>query len=146
MAWPLLRKMGGVEMIRRVILFGAIILITSWIGCDSEDPLEQPAGQYFKVQVANEQFTMFVTDPATIQLAIANFEGKNQMHPTGRIMAGNGGFNQPWEWQFVPESVRMAEVSIEVCDGLPSYVNSHLDDFIAVGYCPWSGKIIQIGR
>ncbi len=133
-------------MIRSATLLCAFILITAFIGCDSAHSPEQPAGQYFVVQVANEQFTMFVTDPLTIQLAVANFEGRNQMHPTGRIMAGNGGFNQPWEWQFIPESIRMAEVSIEVCDGLPSYVNSHLNDFISVGYCPWSGQIIQIGR
>jgi hypothetical protein len=133
-------------MIRRAIAISTFGLITLLFGCDSENPVEQPTGQYFVVQVVNEQFTMLVTDPATIQLAIANFEGKNQMHPTGSVMPGNGGFNQPWDWHYVPESVRMAEISIEVCDGLPSYVNTHLNDFIAVGYCPWSGKILKVGR
>ena len=126
-----------------VLILPLLILIC---GCGSDNPVDQPPmGQYFTVQVAAEQFTMLVTDPATIQLALDNLNGKNQMHPNGRIMTGNGGFNHLWNWHFVPDSVRMVEVSVEVCDGLPSYVNSHINDFMAVGYCPWSAKIIKAG-
>jgi hypothetical protein len=121
-------------------------LILIW-GCGSDNPVDQPSmGQYFTVDVVGEQFTMLVTDPATIQLALDNLDGKNQMHPTGRIMTGNGGFNNSWNWHFVPDTVRMAEVSVEVCDGLPSYVNAHITDFLTIGYCPWSGKIVKAGR
>lgn len=109
--------------------------------------MNQPSeGQYFTVQVANEQFVMLVTDPITIRLAMDNFAGRNQMHPAGRILSGNGGYNGTWEWHYIPETVQLVDVSIEVCDGLPSYVNTHVSDFIAVGYCPWSGKIVKVGR
>lgn len=130
-------------MIKKFFLIIASLLILS---CSSENPIQPPNDQFFIVQVGNERFTMQVTDATTIQLATENFQGKNQKFPSGRIALGNGGFNSPWSWHFIPETVRMVDVSIEVCDGLPSYVNSHLNDFLAVGYCPWSGKVIQVGR
>src|SRR5262245_44184601 len=73
-----------------------LLVITNFLvlGCDSDDPTPQPSdGQFFTVQVVNEQFVMFVKDPATIQQAMDNFAGRNQMHPTGNILTGNGGFN-----------------------------------------------------
>ncbi len=132
---------------KRFLLGCILISIVLLSSCSSENPVDQPTeGQYFRVQVANEQFTMLVTDPATIQQAIANFEGRNTMHPTGRILPGNGVYNEPWSWHFVPSTVRMADVSIEVCDGLPSYVNAHVDAFVAVGYCPWGARVVKVGR
>jgi hypothetical protein len=133
-----MQKWVGVFIACSVLLFGCE---------ESNDPVQPPSnGQFFTVQVVNEQFVMFVTDPQTIQLAMGNLAGKNQMHPTGNILSGNGGFNGNWGWHYASETVRMTEFSIEVCDGLPSYVNDHVSDFIGVGYCPWSGKIVKAGR
>ena len=134
-------------VMKKVLLNLLIVIILVFSGCSTEDPVNQPSeGQYFTVQVVNEQFVMFVTDPITIRLAMDNFAGRNQMHPSGRILSGNGGYNGTWGWHYIPETVQMVDVSIEVCDGLPSYVNGHVSDFIAVGYCPWSGKIVKVGR
>ncbi len=40
----------------------------------------------------------------------------------------------------------MAEVTIELCDGTPSYVEAHLDEWIEqVGrYCPWSARLVAL--
>lgn len=115
------------------------------LGCHGESPTE-PAGQYFMVEVAGERFRMLVTDPETIALARENYEGRNQRFPLGRIQRGNSGFNEPWSWSYIPETIRMVEVAIEVCDGRPSYVNSHIDDYLQVGYCPWGARIVRLGR
>jgi hypothetical protein len=128
----------------RILLIAAV----STLGCNADDGMtsQPPAGQYFTVKVLNDTFIMLVTDPVTIQLARDNFEGKNTRFPIGKIAAGNGGFNGSWGWHFVPENVRMTEVAIEVCDGTPSYVNAHVNDYLAVGYCPWAAKVVKIGR
>jgi len=120
-----------------------LILLT---GCQWDKDSETAAGQYFTVRVHNETFVMYVTNAETIRLAVDNFQGKNSLFPSGKITFENGGYNDPWHWHYVPDSVRMVEVSVEVCDGLPSYVDSHLTDFYSVGYCPWGGKIIRVGR
>ena len=38
----------------------------------------------------------------------------------------------------------MAEAAIEVCDGIPSYVEAHLDEFLDVGYSAWSSRGVAI--
>jgi len=129
-------------MFKKVLL---VLVAALLVACSSETPTQTPNGQYFVVQVGAEQFTMFVTDPSTIQLAMENLQKKNIKFPSGRIAFGSGGYNRPYDWHYVPETVRMVDLSAEVCDGLPSYVNTHLNDFLTAGYCPWSGKIIKVG-
>jgi hypothetical protein len=127
-------------------LLGALIILLT--GCSSEDPASNlpQGGQYFTVQVVTDTFVMYITDPTAIQLATENFHGKNRTFPSGRIESGHGGFNFPWNWHYVPQSVRMVEASIEVCDGRPSYVSDHVNDYVSIGYCPWGAKIIKIGK
>jgi hypothetical protein len=36
----------------------------------------------------------------------------------------------------------MVEAAIEVCDGTPSYVEAHLEDFPT--YCPWGGRVVAV--
>jgi len=130
--------------------FKTLLIISAVIAalaCHSENPTQNPVtGEYFTVQVGSATFVMFATDLATIQFAKDNYFGKNHRFPSGPISTGHGGFNHPWNWHFVPDTVRMVEASIEVCDGTPAYVNDHLSDYLAVGYCPWSAKVIKIGR
>ncbi len=101
-------------------------------------------GKYFLVDVLGERFVIYVTDAETIRLAEDNMRGLNRLFPIGKLERGDGGFNRPWSWHLRPDTVRFAEFSIELCDGLPSYVESELDYWVdTVGsYCPWSGRII----
>ena len=87
------------------------------------------------------------SDNQTIQQLKDNYDGNNNMHITGKLVRGDGGFNQPWSWHLDPASVSMAEISIEVCDGRPSYVEESLDEWLAtVGdtYCPWGSRVVAI--
>lgn len=127
-------------------LLGALVILLT--GCSSEDPASNlpQGGQFFTVRVATDTFVMYITDPTAIRLATENFQGKNNTFPSGRIEPGSGGFNFPWNWHYIPETVRMVEASIEVCDGRPSYVSDHVTDYVSVGYCPWGAKIIKLGK
>jgi hypothetical protein len=129
-----------VEMKHVWILFAFLIVLA----CQS-DKSTTGDGQLFTVRVGNENFTMFLTDPATIQLAIDNFAGKNSLHPSGKIALGHGGFNRGHGWHYVSDTIQMVEVSAEVCDGLPSYVDANTDAFLAVGYCPWAARVTRRG-
>ncbi len=99
----------------------------------------------FVVDVVGERFSVRVTDAETTRLLVENYEHKNSMHITGKLARGDGGFNNPWPWHLEPDSVRMAEVSIELCDGRPSLIEEDLDYWIeTVGsYCPWSSSIVE---
>ena len=108
--------------------------------------MTKTTSETFVVEVAGERFNIRATDPETIRLLVENYEGKNSMHITGELARGDGGFNSPWPWHLEPDSVRMAEVSIELCDGRPSLIEEDLVYWIdTVGsYCPWSSSIVEI--
>lgn len=101
----------------------------------------------FTVDVAGEKFVVRASDNQTIQQLKDNYDGNNNMHITGKLVRGDGGFNQPWSWHLDPASVSMAEISIEVCDGRPSYVEESLDEWLATvgdAYCPWGSRVVAI--
>ena len=45
-----------------------------------------------------------------------------------------------------PEQIEMAELTIEVCDGNPTFVEENVDYFVdTVGnYCPWSAELTGV--
>lgn len=65
-------------------------------------------------------------------------------HINGEIARGNDGYNGDWSWHFVENRWTLAEISTEVCDGRPSFVEEELDYWIdQVGrFCPWSSRVV----
>ena len=57
-------------------------------------------------------------------------------------MRGETGVNPGYSWSIDTESVEFADVTTEVCDGLPS----HVEDGTLTGnqYCPWSAEVVAI--
>lgn len=129
-----MRSKAPASALGLLVFFGAV-------ACD--DGPTSPRGRSFQVRVGSETFRMRVTDAEAIRLAMENMAGGNSKHPEGRIAVGDGGHNAPWSWHFVPETVRMVDASIELCDGEPSYVEAHRADYVASGYCPWGARIIS---
>jgi len=122
-----------VRSCRAALALGALLS-----GCSS-GPSDM--GADFVVSVDDESFVLRVHDAETIRLARENLEGRNHAFPIGPLRAGDGGFNAPWSWHFDPEEVRMTEAAVEVCDGRPSYVESHPSDFAT--YCPWAARVVR---
>ena len=94
----------------------------------------------FVVAVGAERFVLRVTDPETIRLAREQLAGRGTRFPAGPVGRGDGGFNDPWSWHLDPAETRMVEAAIEVCDGTPSYLEAHLDEFPM--YCPWGASVL----
>ncbi|HEX6655913.1 MAG TPA: hypothetical protein VF153_06845, partial [Candidatus Limnocylindria bacterium] len=91
-----------------------------------------------------ETYKVLLTEPADIELARAWQDGSaGPLIPNGRVVRGSdGGVNSGYSWHIDPDDVELAELSIEVCDGLPS----HVEDGTLSGdrYCPWSAEIVSI--
>ena len=99
--------------------------------------------------VDGERFRVWVTNPETIEQIFALQAGTSQASiPSGRLRQGpgRGGHNAPWHWHLDPQEIGMAEVTIELCDGRPSYVEAHRHEFIdQVGsYCPWAARLVAV--
>jgi hypothetical protein len=94
---------------------------------------------YFLVQVQNETFVLAIATERALRDAIDCLEGRKRLIPIGEIAIGDGGFNRGQSWHLKPETVRFAEVAMEVCDGRPSDVGN----ITARVFCPWSARIVQ---
>lgn len=108
-----------------------------------------PAGT-FVVRVATEAFLVRISDPRVLAHARNILAGTQpQRIVTGELRQGGGGFNHDlgngriWSWHLDPESVELVDAAIELCDGLPSFVEADPDFwFNTVGtYCPWLSLI-----
>lgn len=62
--------------------------------------------------------------------------------PVGRVVRGESGVNAPWSWHIDPASVQFADAAIEVCDGIPSFVEDAT--ITSEDYCPWSATVVAL--
>jgi hypothetical protein len=99
--------------------------------------------------VVGERFKVWVTNPETIEQILELESGDATASiPNGRVLRGpgQGEHNAPWSWHLDPQQIMMAEFTIELCDGLPSFVESEVGYFVdTVGqYCPWSARLVEV--
>ena len=62
--------------------------------------------------------------------------------PVGTIVRDDPGVNAPWSWHIDPTTLEFADQTIEVCDGLPEYVED--GTLTSNTYCPWSAVPIKL--
>ncbi|MGD2135255.1 MAG: hypothetical protein PVF27_03800 [Gemmatimonadales bacterium] len=128
----------------RVRILPCLFALIVVAGCrDGTAPVD---GALYRVETSSEHFHVLVRDSATIadiesRLAADSWHGI----VNGELARGDGGFNQPWSWHMIPETVEIADFTIELCDGQPSLVEADLDYWIdTVGrYCPWGGEVVE---
>src|SRR5687768_1130060 len=91
------------------------------------EPLGPEAEAVFEVEVVEERFRVGVNDPAQVDSFAARLASGFEGNISGTLVAGPGGVNAPWGWHLDPGSVHVADVTAEVCDGRPSFVEAELD-------------------
>ncbi len=107
---------------------------------------ELSGGVLATFDVQGEVFQVWVTNAGTIGQLFDLADGLSVANiPIGPLLAGpgRGDHNAPWSWHLDPAETSMAEATIELCSGLPSFVEADLDVWLNdVGsYCPWSAEL-----
>lgn len=64
--------------------------------------------------------------------------------PLGTVVRDAPEVNEPWSWHIDPATLEFADMTIEVCDGLPSHVEDNT--ITSDQFCPWSAKVIAIDK
>ena len=92
----------------------------------------------------DEEYRILLTDAAEIATAEALAAGNHDpMIPLGTIVrTDDGGVNTGYSWHIDPASFEWAEMTMELCDGQPSYV----EDGTLSGdtFCPWSARVVSV--
>ena len=106
-------------------------------------------GALASFEVDGERFRVWTTNPQTIHDLHEVRRGTSTANiPNGRILRGPGQarHNAPYHWHLDPQDIAMTEAAIELCDGLPWYVEENVDEFVErVGrYCPWAAELVEL--
>lgn len=139
-----------VEFLSNPTKIGFLLLVAFLLGltaCASESP-PRPRTFLFVHTATGALFRAQTSVPEVIAQAEAELNRPfhdRHLFPNGLIARGDGGYNAPWSWHFVPDRWELVEVSIEVCDATPAYVEANVDYFVdTLGrYCPWGARLVR---
>ncbi len=118
-------------------------------GCEVDGKKALKGGVLATFEASDERFQAWVTNSRTMWDLSQLQRGESTANiPNGRILRGPGlaGHNDPYSWHLDPEDVEMADMTIEVCDAEPSYVEANVDEFVDnVGrYCAWDAELVDL--
>lgn len=123
------------RLILPVPLLAAIFALA---GCAQAQPtvatFEVAGVQTYKIELATAELIQHVKE-----LMAGSEEGRI---PVGMIVRDDPGVNAPWSWHIDPASLEFADATIEVCDGLPEYVED--GTLTSDTYCPWSAEVVAL--
>jgi hypothetical protein len=107
-------------------------------------PSPSPSGRaVVTFRVVEEEYRILITDQADLEIAQRLLDGEEAPSiPNGLIVRGETSVNEGWSWSIDPESLEFADMTTEVCDGLPSHVEegSLTSDY----FCPWSAEVVDV--
>jgi hypothetical protein len=144
--------MPTLQIVRRATTLVAVVLVAGSVaaGCGDDGPIASPpttapsghAIATFEV-AGNETFKVELASPQLVDHARRLLAGDDVAAiPIGTVVRGDPGPNAPWSWHVDPATLQFADMTIGVCDGLPSFVE---DGTVSSDqYCPWSAKIVAV--
>ena len=95
------------------------------------------------IQVVDETYKIELATPELADHARQLLAGEAVTSiPLGTVVRDDPGVNTSWSWHIDPATLEFADMTIEVCDGLPSFVED--GTVTSDQYCPWSAKVIAV--
>jgi hypothetical protein len=145
------RRRVGMEAIPAWL---ALVLAGSCSSAGSEPGAGDGAIVTFAFQGRTDTMLVLITDRVTIAQAETRVRtGRGAAIPIGPIVRG-AGVDPRFPFHFLPDSVRLAEVAIELCDGRPMRTAAEVDDFFEgstghrdaprATWCPWGAYPIAV--
>lgn len=136
-------------MYHRILLGVAVAALLA--GCDP-DPIDRQlcidraGGALITFDVVGEAFTAWITDDAFIRESMQLLEGPEPRVPIFFEVRPGVECDPDWSWHVAPHNVEWTDITIELCDARPSYIEENLEAWIAeVGqWCPWSAEVIGV--
>ena len=121
------------------LLAVAALILAACANTAAEGSREGALATFVIVQPShNERLVVRTSDPTVIA---AKPLAERTLHLHGRLLRGDGGYNEGWSWRV--EEWSLVEMSMELCDGWPSDVEEKLDYWVnSVGsFCPWASRV-----
>jgi hypothetical protein len=111
-------------------------------GSPGSNPSQNAGPVVVTFEVGDERFKALLTEPADVDIAQRLLAGDDVPSiPNGRVIRETG-VNAGYSWSLDPADIEFADVTVEVCDGLPSDVESGA--ISGDRYCPWSAVVVAV--
>ena len=120
-----------------------LLLLLILPACGNSNNDESEGAVVTFLVAGSEQFKIEITDPANLATArdlLAGNEGPKI--PNGIVVRDDPGVNEGYSWHIDPDSLEFADMTTEVCDGLPSDVENGI--ITSEYYCPWSAEVVAV--
>lgn len=115
------------------------------ISCSSPTYPGLEDGVLATFDVAGERYSIFITNPETIDQVYALKNGQSTAYiPNGLVVKGEVSYNKPWSWHIDSEHISMAEITAEINDGRPSFVENDLDSWAGRYFGPWDARLVSV--
>jgi hypothetical protein len=133
----------------KTLVLVLIVLAVLLAACRPDPANELQGGVLAEFDVHGETFRVWVTNPETIQQLLDLQAGVSDANiPNGRVQHGPGeaDHNLPWSWHLDPVDIEMAEMTMELCDGAPWFIEEEVDYFVETvqRYCPWEAQLVGL--
>ncbi len=128
---------------RTIIVIAAVVVVVAAAAIAFAVASQGPRNPVATFQVVDETYKIELATPELVAHAEALLAGESvSAIPNGIVVRDDAGPNAPWSWHIDPATLEFADMTIEVCDGLPSYVEDEI--VTSDRFCPWSAKVIAI--
>ena len=124
-----------------------LLAVTVLGACGDDGPAAAPTttsgNPVATIQVVDETYKIELATPELADHARALLAGEEVASiPLGTVVRDDPGVNAPWSWHIDPATLEFADMTIEVCDGLPSFVED--GTVTSDQYCPWSAEVVAV--
>lgn len=109
---------------------------------------DRTGGALITFEVVDEALTVWSTDDAFIEEAL-RVEGDSAAEtriPVFTDLEPGPLCDPDYSWHPAPAAMFWADVTVEVCDGRPSFVESDPDYWLEEvdQYCPWTARVVAV--
>jgi glucose/arabinose dehydrogenase len=110
------------------------------------DPAARVGGAMISFRIAGESLAVWVTNDAFIDRAAELLASGGRRIPVFGTLLDGRDCDARWTWHVDPDDVSFADAAIELCDGLPSHIESNKTYWLkTVGsFCPWSAEVAAV--
>lgn len=139
------------------VLLAFAVAVGLAASCDGGGRVTDPAdGAIFVIRTCRgsehapegEVFRVLTDRPEVIADGTSLIGAGNVKIVSGFMAVGSGGFNAPWPWHLIPDTVSFVDLAAEICDACPIHTEEAVRHWIeTVGnYCPWSTEVLRRER
>ncbi|WP_141733309.1 BP74-related protein [Oligoflexus tunisiensis] len=112
---------------------------------ESEGYIPRPEGAMIQFDIVGEEFWVYTTSASAISDAKGLLTNGGTLVPM-MTLADGASCSGSWTFHAVPDSLTFESLTIELCDGRPSYVEANKAEWLSTvkSFCPWAAKVVGV--